>query len=768
MLGIGTKKNGRPGYFGPQESPSLAYRKERLQRLIFVLAFVVLVAVITKLPALRTETARLDIDSETIASETIRAMFAFDAIDLEATREKRDQAAALVPVTYKIDTQRVDTQLQNFEQRVLTMHGKGSAVAEAVRRALLESNSLQSDEAVVAQAVVEFSRTLKEDPLYADWPDAGVLATWLMPDPATIPDREFEAEAHVLESEDSRNSGEGTVEYRLVRELIEPETETIAFINMETLAQLAQDSLDHVLTAGVIQPGKVSVAEGEKPPRIQIMRSRVFGDLSRAQEDALENIPTPDLALTVLRDQIATNARTMEKEDLVRSVDWERVQNATYEMAKSSVTDTLFYDEVVTEANREFARDGIEPVMRSFDVNEIIQDDGRPWTDQTRSDVKTYWGLQHGGRQSTRNLFNPVIANSIFVFLLLLALLRAMPVLTRSESEERKAINVMLLIVCSTLVLGRVISYFESSGLVVPIMAGAILLTILTNARIASVGSTLAVLLLSVQYHYSWEILMISGTMCFTGISSMYVVRKRGDMTSAAIKATFVGLITAVAVTLALGTIVEWQTLQGLTKIALNGTICLFIVPGLLSPLERLFGITTDIQLLEYSDLNNDLLRRLAIEVPATYAHSLMLGQLAETTADAIGANGLLARVSAYYHDIGKLRRPEYFSENQTGHNIHDELSPRLSSRAIASHVSEGAEMAREYHLPQPIIDGIVEHHGTLLIGFFYQEAVEQQKHGDVREEDFRYPGPKPQSSETAILMICDAVESGVRTIKNP
>ncbi|MCH8038174.1 MAG: aminotransferase class III-fold pyridoxal phosphate-dependent enzyme, partial [Proteobacteria bacterium] len=158
----------------------------------------------------------------------------------------------------------------------------------------------------------------------------------------------------------------------------------------------------------------------------------------------------------------------------------------------------LLYDEVVTEANREFARDGIEPVLRSFDVNEIIQDDGRPWTDQTRSDVKTYWGLQHGGRQSTRNLFNPIIANSIFVFLLLLALLRAMPVLTRSESEERKAINVMLLIVCSTLVLGRVISYFESSGLVVPIMAGAILLTVLTNARIASVGRTLSVLLRSV------------------------------------------------------------------------------------------------------------------------------------------------------------------------------------------------------------------------------------------------------------------------------
>jgi hypothetical protein len=145
-----------------------------------------------------------------------------------------------------------------------------------------------------------------------------------------------------------------------------------------------------------------------------------------------------------------------------------------------------------------------------------------------------------------------------------------------------------------------------------------------------------------------------------------------------------------------------------------------------------------------------------------------MMGQLAETACDAIGANGLLARVCAYYHDIGKLRRPEYFSENQTGYNVHDDMSPRLSARAIASHVTEGVELAREYHLPQPIIRGILEHHGTMLISFFYQQALDQQKHGDVREEDFRYPGPKPQSRETAILMICDGVESGVRTIKSP
>jgi hypothetical protein len=206
-----------------------------------------------------------------------------------------------------------------------------------------------------------------------------------------------------------------------------------------------------------------------------------------------------------------------------------------------------------------------------------------------------------------------------------------------------------------------------------------------------------------------------------------------------------------------------------MTMILLNGGVCLMVVPALQSPLERLFSITTDIQLLEYSDLNNEVLSRLALEIPGTFSHSLMLGQLAEAAADAIGANGLKARVMAYYHDIGKMWRPEYFCENQTDRNVHDELAPRLSARAIAAHVSQGAEMARRmYRLPKPIIDGILEHHGTARIGYFYEEALKQKRHGDVNERDFRYPGPRPQSPETAILMICDGAESASRTLKNP
>ncbi|MBI4560035.1 MAG: HDIG domain-containing protein, partial [Candidatus Hydrogenedentes bacterium] len=334
--------------------------------------------------------------------------------------------------------------------------------------------------------------------------------------------------------------------------------------------------------------------------------------------------------------------------------------------------------------------------------------------------------------------------------------------------DAARNLSLLLMIMVGTLALGRAACYFEPSGFVVPVAAGPILLAILTNVRVATLAAMLIPALVSVQFDYNWRLLVVGWAMSLAGALSIVKVRRRSDITAAALKATGVGLVTILAATLATDSLFDDLARYRVLLVVLNGCACLFMVPGLLSPLERLFGITTDIQLLEYSDLNNEVLSRLAIEIPATYAHSLIMGQLAEAACEAIGANGLLARVCAYYHDIGKMRRPEYFSENQSGVNIHDTLSPRLSARAIASHVTEGAVLAREHHLPKPIIDGILEHHGTSLISFFYQQALAQNKHGDVRNEDYRYPGPKPQTRETAILMICDGVESGVRSIKHP
>lgn len=194
------------------------------------------------------------------------------------------------------------------------------------------------------------------------------------------------------------------------------------------------------------------------------------------------------------------------------------------------------------------------------------------------------------------------------------------------------------------------------------------------------------------------------------------------------------------------------------------------IIQALLPLIEKAFRIATSMTLLDYSDANQPLLKRLAMEAPGTYSHCLLLGSICETAADSIGANGLLSRVGSYYHDIGKMNKPRYFIENQMGSaSSHDQLSPAMSQLVIVGHVKDGIEMAKEYGLPAILRQFIETHHGTTLIEYFYNQALQQQDEkegGKVSEAEFRYPGPKPQSKEAAILMLADTVEGAVRSLK--
>ncbi len=184
--------------------------------------------------------------------------------------------------------------------------------------------------------------------------------------------------------------------------------------------------------------------------------------------------------------------------------------------------------------------------------------------------------------------------------------------------------------------------------------------------------------------------------------------------------------------------------------------------------LEKPFGLITHLGLMELCDTNRPLLRRLLLEAPGTYHHSMVMAILAEAAAEAIGADGLLVRAMAYYHDIGKIRRPQFFVENQQFENIHERLNPSLSMLVITSHIRDGVELAREWGLPEPIIDGIREHHGTGLVTYFYHQALGEQGPSRALEEQFRYEGPKPRSRETAILMLADGVEAASRTLLKP
>lgn len=201
-----------------------------------------------------------------------------------------------------------------------------------------------------------------------------------------------------------------------------------------------------------------------------------------------------------------------------------------------------------------------------------------------------------------------------------------------------------------------------------------------------------------------------------------------------------------------------------------GGIVAAILASFLLPLLEALTGTVTDIRLLELSNPNLPLLKRLSVEAPGTFQHSLAMANLAEAAAEAIGASPLLARVCCYYHDIGKLVKPEYFVENQRGGNPHDNLTPWMSALVVSNHVKAGLELARQYKLPEPIRDAIATHHGTKLIHYFYSRAKERANgdSGEVPEDEFRYPGPRPMSKEMGILLLADAIEAASRTLQDP
>ena len=210
----------------------------------------------------------------------------------------------------------------------------------------------------------------------------------------------------------------------------------------------------------------------------------------------------------------------------------------------------------------------------------------------------------------------------------------------------------------------------------------------------------------------------------------------------------------------------------GLNDIApnlFNGLICAVGVTGILPLLENFFAMVTDISLLELSDFNHPLLKKMILDAPGTYHHSIVVGNIAEAAAESIQANSLLARIGGYYHDIGKLNNPEYFMENQKALSKHENLSPSISKMVIINHIKEGMELARKYRLKPVIMDFITQHHGSGLVYYFYRKALEGIEQDEkILEEGFRYPGPKPASRETAIVLLADSVEAATRAIAEP
>lgn len=301
-------------------------------------------------------------------------------------------------------------------------------------------------------------------------------------------------------------------------------------------------------------------------------------------------------------------------------------------------------------------------------------------------------------------------------------------------------------------------------------MAG-IVLSIAYDQRFAlAVGSILsAFVIFQLRGNFSLLVVLLAGLMAC--VFQLHQIRSRSKVTLTGVAAAGVVFLAVWAMSLRTSGLWDFALRDSLWA---AGSVLLagLVVQALLPAVEKLFGVVTDSTLLEWCDVSRPLLKRLSIEAPGTYNHCLQLGAMCEAAAETIGARGLLARVGAYYHDIGKLNKPEYFAENETGQaSRHEKLSPAMSLLIIINHVKDGLEMARKYALPTQLREFIATHHGTMLVSFFYHNAKEQSEEGKGPKPDenqFRYPGPKPQHKEPAILMLADAAESSVRSLSEP
>lgn len=422
----------------------------------------------------------------------------------------------------------------------------------------------------------------------------------------------------------------------------------------------------------------------------------------------------------------------------------------------------IFNEEETARRIKE-AVDAVEPVR--IKRGQFIVREGEVVTDDQIAILEEL-GMM-GGRVRFTALLGSFVVTLLILGFLGVYLYTYHPDMTAPNSDKLPLVACTMVL---AVVLVKVFSQF--SGLLAPTAAGVMLASTLIERRLGVFYATCITLALGAVTGFEMRYVVLS---LVSGIAASLTLKadwNRTAIVKAGLVVSAVNTVTHISLGL-IGAIPMGDALaiRDLLFTAGNGVVSAVLALGSLPLLEMMFGIITPVRLLEISNPDHPLLHRLLLEAPGTYHHSIMVGNLAEAAAVAIGANSLLARVGAYYHDVGKIKRPYFFSENQVFgmENPHDKMSPTLSASVITSHVRDGLELAEEYKVPAVIRKFISEHHGTTLASYFYMKASEQAKDNRGPEEwDFRYEGPRPDSKETAIVMLADSVEAAVRSITKP
>ncbi|MBQ7784685.1 MAG: HDIG domain-containing protein [Clostridia bacterium] len=427
----------------------------------------------------------------------------------------------------------------------------------------------------------------------------------------------------------------------------------------------------------------------------------------------------------------------------------------------------MLIDQTATEENRQKAYDAVEPTVYKQDQNIVVKGD-RVSAEQIA--VLETLGLLRGDSFD----FALYAGAAVSLALILAATCLFVYLFAPSLMESGRSMIVMLIIGVITVTLSMLIGRYVSVA-AMPVMLSAMLCVNLLGARPAYVLNFMISMLVTfltvasagLESQQMLSILLMTNV---GGMLSIYMLRKNPTRVYVFVAGLVVGVID-----FAILVCVSAFMSSGMTNLlhygsnAIMGAVTAAVLCVGLQPIfEAGFNLVTPSKLIELSNPNQPLLRRLMIETPGTYHHAMIVANLAEAAAEAIGADALMARVGAYYHDIGKLIRPLYFKENQIGENPHDKTDPRVSTAILTEHTRDGVELARKHHLPDAIIDMICQHHGDTPVMYFYAKTVKQMGEENVDINDFRYDGPKPQTSEAAILMLADTVEAAVRSIPEP
>ena len=482
----------------------------------------------------------------------------------------------------------------------------------------------------------------------------------------------------------------------------------------------------------------------------------LFGDVSGQVRGLLSN--------TLLEGQEAAGIATLSRALTSSGYDQPLVSLAS-ELMKSCVRPNMLIDEEATEAKRQQARDAVETV--TCVKGEVVVRRGDIVTDAQ------YQMLASLGLLKEESLDIPLFAGIALIVLLILAALTLYLYRYKREFLKPRMLSLLGLIFVLVTMLSLAISRWNTY--LMPVALGMMLVALLLDHRAAlycniALGMMVSMLADASSGVFSVAMFSIVGMSMVSGPLILFVFSRSMQRTTTLFTGVLVGVsnfLTTMAVGLinsaelsAVMTNAVWAMAGGL----LSAVLCIGFQPLM----EWMFNLATNAKLIELSNPNQALLRRLLLEAPGTYHHSIIVANLAEAAATAVGGNGLLARVGAYYHDVGKLKRPTYFKENQLGDNPHDRTDPRVSAAILTAHPRDGAAMAQKARIPEPVIDIIRQHHGDGVALWFYDKAVKLYGADQVDISAFRYDGPRPRSREAAVVMLADSIEAAVRSIPDP